>query len=110
MFGGNDPFSDMFGFGEVHNHMRRQMEDMNRMMNSMMDPFGMFNRRSMYGDGWEWVGSSCLQRLCTNRMVPLSSGVGDELGENGGKGPTSRKQLPPLKLKNPKFIRRDDAL
>ncbi|VDN52191.1 unnamed protein product [Dracunculus medinensis] len=43
MFGGF-PFGDDF-FGGVHQQMRRQMRDMDRMMNQMMDPFGVFDHR-----------------------------------------------------------------
>lgn len=33
---------------DIHQQMRRQMRDMDRMMESMMDPFGMLSRHSMY--------------------------------------------------------------
>uniref|UniRef100_A0A915PYW3 Myeloid leukemia factor n=1 Tax=Setaria digitata TaxID=48799 RepID=A0A915PYW3_9BILA len=32
----------------IHHQMRQQMRDMDQMMNSLMDPFGMFNRHSMF--------------------------------------------------------------
>lgn len=35
-------------FRGVHQQMRRQMRDMDRMMNQMMDPFGVFDHRSIF--------------------------------------------------------------
>ncbi|KAK5970975.1 Myeloid leukemia factor [Trichostrongylus colubriformis] len=38
---------DLFGFGGMHRAMHRQFQEMDRMMNSMMDPFGMLGGMGM---------------------------------------------------------------
>ncbi|XGW07383.1 hypothetical protein V3C99_010512 [Haemonchus contortus] len=38
---------DFFGFGGMHRAMHRQFQEMDRMMNSMMDPFGMLGGMGM---------------------------------------------------------------